>query len=177
GTPCDMDGLPLPRGTPPKLPETKLPDNWFPYSGQLEFKLTNFLYTQNQMPADHIDMLFDLWAVSLIEAGGQPKLLFKCHKDLYNMIDQTHLGDVKWQSFTIKYSGNLDELVPWMQAHFDIWFCCPLETVHNILSNPDFTSEVDYRPYCEYDSKSSKCCKEELREDFMSGDWAWDQAV
>ncbi|KAI6006144.1 hypothetical protein EDC04DRAFT_2871755 [Pisolithus marmoratus] len=58
-----------------------------------------------------------------------------------------------------------------MQAQFDVWFHCPLETVHNMLSNPDFTSEMDYRPYHEYDSKSGK----HHFQDFMSGDWAWDQ--
>ncbi|KAI6013024.1 hypothetical protein EDC04DRAFT_2870859 [Pisolithus marmoratus] len=134
--------------------------------------LANFLYTWNQMPTDHIDMLLDVWAASLGEAGGQWKLLFTCHKDLYSTIDRTCFHDVRWQSLSIKYNRNLDEPAPWMQAQFDVWFCCPLETVHNMLSNPDLASKMDYRPYCEYDSKSSKC----RFQHFMSGDWAWDQA-
>ncbi|KAI6009049.1 hypothetical protein EDC04DRAFT_2871423 [Pisolithus marmoratus] len=95
-----------------------------------------------------------------------------CHKDLYSTIDRTCLGDVKWQNFSIKYSQNLDKPAPWMRAQFDVWFRCPLETICNMLSNPDLTAQMDYRPYHEYDLKSGKCCFQ----DFMSGDWAWDQA-
>ncbi|KAI6026454.1 hypothetical protein BKA83DRAFT_4124138 [Pisolithus microcarpus] len=173
GIPCGINAQPLPRSTPPQPPEPKSPDDWFPYSSQLGFELADFLYTWNQMPADHIDMLLDMWAASLVEAGGQPKPLFTCHKDLYSTIDRTCLGDVKWQNFSIKYSHNLDEPAPWMQAQFDVWFCCPLETIRNMLSNPDLAAQMDYRPYREYDLKSGK----RHFQDFMSGDWAWDQAV
>ncbi|KAI6035917.1 hypothetical protein BKA83DRAFT_4476196 [Pisolithus microcarpus] len=137
GIPCGINAQPLPRSTPPQPPEPKSPDDWFPYSSQLGFELADFLYTQNQMPADHINTLLDMWAASLVEAGGQPKLLFTCHKDLYSTIDRTCLGDVKWQNFSIKYSHNLNEPAPWMQAQFDVWFRCPLETICNMLSNPD----------------------------------------
>ncbi|KAI5998886.1 hypothetical protein EDC04DRAFT_2872130 [Pisolithus marmoratus] len=164
GIPCGINAQPLPRGTPPQPPEPKSPDDWFPYSSQLGFELADFLYTWNQMPADHINTLLDLWAASLVEAGGQPQPLFMCHKDLYS--------DVKWQNFSIKYSQNLDKPAPWMRAQFDVWFRCPLETIHNMLSNPDLAAQMDYRPYREYDSKSGKRCFQ----DFMSGDWAWDQA-
>ncbi|KAI5989472.1 hypothetical protein EDC04DRAFT_2873162 [Pisolithus marmoratus] len=163
GIPCGINAQPLPRSTPPQPPEPKSLDDWFPYSSQLGFELADFLYTQNQMPTDHINTLLDLWAASLVEAGGQPQPLFTCHKDLYSTIDRTCLGD---------YSQNLDEPAPWMQAQFDIWFRCPLETICNMLSNPDLTAQMDYRPYREYDSKSGK----RRFQDFMSGDWAWDQA-
>ncbi|KAI6018216.1 hypothetical protein BKA83DRAFT_4058444 [Pisolithus microcarpus] len=172
GIPCGINAQPLPRSTPPQPPKPKSPDDWFPYSSQLGFELADFLYTRNQMPADHIDTLLDMWAASLVEAGGQPKPLFTCHKDLYSTIDRTCLGDVKWQNFSIKYSHNLDEPAPWMQAQFDVWFRCPLETIRNMLSNPDLAAQMDYRPYREYDSKSGK----RRFQDFMSGDWAWDQA-
>ncbi|KAI6009093.1 hypothetical protein EDC04DRAFT_2871413 [Pisolithus marmoratus] len=75
-----------------------------------------------------------------------------CHKDLYSTIDRTCLGDVKWQNFSIKYSQNLDKPAPWI--------------------NPDLTAQMDYRPYHEYDLKIGKC----HFQDFMSGDWVWDQA-
>ncbi|KIK76789.1 hypothetical protein PAXRUDRAFT_17940 [Paxillus rubicundulus Ve08.2h10] len=44
--------------------------------------------------------------------------------------------------------------------------------VENILSNPDFDGEVNYMPYRDFLEK------DETRryENFMSGDWAWDQA-
>ena len=47
------------------------------------------------------------------------------------------------------------------------------EVVHNMLANPTFADDMDYRPFCEYDVKTSTC----HWQDFMSGDWAWHQVV
>ena len=78
----------------------------------MEFELADFLYTQSQMPGTQIDILLDIWAVSLIEASGQP--LFSHpgsthtpdHQDVYQLIDSVELGDVKWDSFTVHYTGD-----------------------------------------------------------------------
>jgi hypothetical protein len=44
---------------------------------------------------------------------------------------------------------------------------------HNILANPDYKDEIDYVPFREYDTSDST----RRWKDFMSGDWAWQQAV
>jgi hypothetical protein len=41
-----------------------------------------------------------------------------------------------------------------------------------MLANPDFNNEMDFAPYQEFDIDD-----EQQFEDFMSGDWAWQQAV
>ena len=41
-----------------------------------------------------------------------------------------------------------------------------------MLSNPDFEGKIDYAPVQEYDSKGAH-----RFQNFMSGNWAWKQAV
>ena len=126
----------------------------------------------NQMSATHINILLDLWAVSLLEAGRCP--LFSDYKQMYNTIDSTQLGDVKWQSFTVKYTGDPGvDAVPWMHDNYNVWFQDPREVVCNMLANPGFVDAMNYQLFCEYDTKTSTW----WWQDFMSGDWAWWQAV
>jgi len=150
----------------------KSKDDWSPYGSRLEFELAYFLYTHNQMSASHINTLLDLWAASLIEVGRPA--LFSDHKQMYQTIDNTELGDVKWQSFVVKYTGDQGgDPAPWMNDHYDVWFRDPREVVRNMLANPNFADDMDYRPFREYDTKTST----RHWQDFMSGDWAWRQAV
>lgn len=173
GRPCDSLGKFLPVGAPPAPREQRAPNDWAPFHNRLQFELADFLYTRNQMPAKQIDTLLDIWAESLRDAGGRP--LFAAHNDLYTTIDSITLGDVKWQSFAVKYTSMPDdgEQVPWMEDTYDVWFRCPLRTIHNMLANPELKGKMDFRPYREYDAQSG----DRRFQDFMSGDWAWDQSV
>ncbi|KAI6137689.1 hypothetical protein BKA82DRAFT_4334648 [Pisolithus tinctorius] len=47
-----------------------------------------------------------------------------------------------------------------------------LDVICDMLSRPDFSKDMDYRPFREYESATDK----RQWEDFMSGDWAWTQA-
>lgn len=124
------------------------------------------------MSASDIDTLLNLWGAS--EASHGQSAPFQNHKDMYNTIDATPLGDVKWESFSLHYNGNQpDGYVPsWMNANYDVWFRDPCALVHNIISNPDFESGFDYVPYQEHDGDGS--CH---YHNFMSANWAWKQAV
>ncbi|KAH0834698.1 hypothetical protein J3R83DRAFT_10225 [Lanmaoa asiatica] len=174
GQPCDALGEFLPVGSPPASRERRPQDDWAPFHSRLQFKLADFLYTRNQMPAKQIDTLLDIWAESLCDVGGRP--LFATHNDLYNTIDAIPLGDVKWQGFAVKYTGtNMPDdngEAPWMEDAYDVWFCCPLQTIHNMLANPELKEKMDFRPYQEYDAQLG----DRRFQDFMSGDWAWDQS-
>lgn len=123
------------------------------------------------MSAGDIDILLGLWASSLAPHDTPPPFLD--HKELYKVIDRTKLGDVNWDSFSLHYNGERpDENVPtWMTAQYDIWFRSPRYLLHNLISNPDFKDEFDYVPYRSYRGNSRDYC------DFMSGNWAWKQAV
>src|SRR5258707_13727149 len=96
------------------------------------------------MSAGHIDKLLQLWAASL--ASENKDLPFDSHVDLYETIDATRLGDVRWESFRVMYSGNLPAggVLPWMKATYKSWDGDPCAIVKNCLSNRDFKNEFEY---------------------------------
>lgn len=103
GQPCNADGDFLPNGTRLEPRQPKPPDDWSPYSSRLEFELADFIYTRSQISAANLNTLLELWAASLVEAGGKP--MFGSYKEMYWMIDNTRVGDVKWQSFMSSILG------------------------------------------------------------------------
>jgi hypothetical protein len=157
---------------PPRHPHT---DHhlWAPFEDRVHFETAEFLFTRNQMPAAQIKTLLDLWSATLLKHDeGAP---FEDAKELYDTIDSIPLGDVAWETFNMKYNGERPQRgdVPdWMNAKFDVWFRDPRTLVHNLISNPDFDGEFDYAPFHEYDKAGNHRFS-----DFMSGDWAWKQAV
>ncbi|KAF8545768.1 hypothetical protein OG21DRAFT_1528267 [Imleria badia] len=146
---CDPHGNFLPPGAPSPA-HVNNNDNWFPYKNQLQFETAEFLYSKCQ--------------ISLYPHGAEPP--FQDHRHLHEVIDATIIGDVKWQSFSVSYTGEVPEVNPpdWMRQKYDVWFCDPRQVVHKILGNPSFASEMDLRPFAEQ------------YKDFMSGEWAWEQA-
>jgi hypothetical protein len=152
--PCNHNGYPITdlEGVPPPPPDTELdPNNWAPYENWMQFETAEFLFTQEQISGGNIDALLKLWAATLVVHDDAPP--FTSHKAMYETINSTNLGNVQWESFTIKYGGlQPDHDVPdWMMAENDIWFRDPLTLVHNMLSNPDFKDEFDYAPFQGYD--------------------------
>lgn len=127
------------------------------------------------MSAGHIDKLLKIWGQHAESTGDEAP--FQNHNDLYETIDSTPVGDVPWQSFNLKYSGprpNLEgeEDPAWMDDTQEVWFRDPRELVRNLLSNTDFNGEFDYMPLQEYDHEGNH-----RYQNFMSGNWAWRQAV
>jgi hypothetical protein len=174
GNICDKFGLDLPPGTPPTLRESNLkPNNWSPYSSRVEFEVADFLFRKAQMSGGNINALLSLWAASLAPYNAHPP--FRNHKHLYNTIDSTELGDIPWQSFSLTYTGarpQRGEVPSWMLSEYEVWFRDPRGLVHNLISNPDFKNEFDYTVFREYDADGNR-----RYQDFMSGKWAWKQAV
>ncbi|KAH7918451.1 hypothetical protein BV22DRAFT_1024559 [Leucogyrophana mollusca] len=173
GRPCDAQGNFLTPGTPPQPLTDKAPDDWAPYRNRTEFETAEFLFTRNQMPARQIDTLIDLWGATLLKHNDAPP--FADHRDLYKTIDSTTLGgDVTWESFALRYTGERpeDDVPPWMDETFYVWYRDPHKVVQNMLANPDYAQEIDYRPFREFTTDGST----RQYQDFMPGDWAWDQA-
>lgn len=123
------------------------------------------------MPARSIDALLELWTASLLKSENPPP--FTDHKELYETIDQTPLGDVRWRHFNMTYGGEKPNNAPsWMDDTHTVQFRDPRAVIHNMLANPDFKDEIDYGPLHEFDHQGNRRLK-----NFMGGDWAWRQAV
>lgn len=124
------------------------------------------------MSEPDINVILGLWAASLAPHDETPP--FHNAKHMHKNIDSIPLGDVVWEDFSISYNGpKPDGEVPsWMTAEYDVWFRDPRTLVHNLLSNPDFKDEFDYAPFQEHTADGVH-----LFQDFMSGNWAWNQAV
>jgi hypothetical protein len=172
GQPCTADGEFLPHGTPSTPMPLKAPDDWSPYCNRVKFEMAEFAFKKCHISAKNLDFLCDLMATTLTKHHDVPP--FTDHKDLHNVIDATQLGDVPWQSFSVQYTGERPEVVPpWMDDEFEVWYRDPRAMAHNILANPTFKDEIDYTPFREYDAVEDTC----HWKDFISGDWAWQQAV
>jgi hypothetical protein len=119
------------------------------------------------MSAGNIDTLLSLWM-----ASGEP--LFNKHEHLYNMIDSIPIGGVPWQKFAVSYTGlRPDDDTPlWMEQTYEVYFRDPRELFLKMLSNPMFADHFDYIPMQQFALNGSR-----RYENFMSGDWAWKQAV
>ena len=66
-----------------------------------------------------------------------------------------------------------DQPPSWMSQEYDVWFRDPRLMVHKILGNHSFAGKIDLRPFQEYTTDDQT----RQYKDFMSGNWAWDQAV
>ncbi|KAF7368210.1 hypothetical protein MVEN_00140700 [Mycena venus] len=100
-------------------------------------------------------------------------LPFADHKDLYATIDAIQQGDIPWESFSVKYAGQLPETGPvhiWMTETFEVWFRSPLAVFEKQLVNPDFKDEMNWAP--------KRIFKNGKRQfiDLFSGNWVWEQA-
>ena len=103
-------------------------------------------------------------------SGGEAT--FTTHKDLYQTIDVTKLGDAMWNHFNLNFQGEKDNPpLLWQTEEFTVWFRDPQTILHNLLSNPDFKNGFDYTPFQEHNKDNHQY------ENFMSGNWCWRQAV
>ncbi|KAL6298134.1 hypothetical protein BKA93DRAFT_754399 [Sparassis latifolia] len=168
GQPCDEHGNFLPKDPPPPPPQVPAPGDWYPYRNQTEFETAELLYTHDEMSARNINSLLQLWAATLVKHNDHPP--FEDTKDLYQRIDNTLLGEVRWQTFNMSYKGpKPDSDVPaWMEGGYDVWFRDPRLVAQNMLSNPDFDGEIDYSIMHQFECEAPHECR---LQNFMSGDW------
>ncbi|KAG1855607.1 hypothetical protein F4604DRAFT_1883237 [Suillus subluteus] len=171
GLKCDANGAFIDQDAPPPPHTDAPPTDWTPYDNRVEFETVECLFTRNQMSARQIDTLLNLWAATLIKHNDAPP--FANHRDMYATIDATPLGDTPWKSFTLCYNGAKPEqdVPPWMNGQYDVWYRDPLEMTRGILANCDFDGGIEYSPYHDYTTEDKQYWK-----NFMSGDWAWKQA-
>ncbi|KAF9238354.1 hypothetical protein BU15DRAFT_88408 [Melanogaster broomeanus] len=153
----------------------KSADDWGPYGDKLRFETAEFIFQNAEMSGGEVDRLCELWGRSLQSDSGGALPPFTDHKELYKTIDATQVGDVQWDSFSLKYDGerpSIGDVPPWMDIPYDFWFRPAYRLVERLLSNTDFDGEFDYVPHRDFAGENEARCYE----NFMSGDWAWTQA-
>ena len=83
--------------------------------------------------------------------------------------------DVAWQAFSVQYHGDIpngSEVPCWKKESYDTWSRNPLKIAEAQLGNEDFACEMDYSPKRVFSEAGRR-----QYSDFMSGNWAWQQAV
>jgi hypothetical protein len=146
-------------------------NDWTPYQNRTEFETARFIFCQAKMSTRNIDTLLDLWASTLLKHDDTPP--FANHADLFDTIDSTPLGDVPWQTFSLNFNGEVPDDAPsWMTSTYDIWFRDPHLVVRNMIDNPDYSNQFDSAPTRTFDNNGYR-----QYQDFMMGDWVWEEAV
>jgi len=170
--PCDIHGNFLNDDEPPPAPAAHDPTDWTPFDSQLQFETADFLFRHAKMSAGNIDQLLKLWEAGTVAFGGEPP--FVDHTDLYDTIDGIPVGGILWQDFAVTYTGLRPEtnVPPWMEQTYEVYFRDPRQLFVNMLDNSTFAEDFDYTPMQVFDINGSRRYKH-----FMSGDWAWNQAV
>jgi hypothetical protein len=121
------------------------------------------------MSAGHTNKL-----MALVAQFGDGESPFKNYSSLCSTIDASELGDVPWECSTFQYQGETsgDQVPEWMTTRYEIYYRDPREVIKNMIADTTFKHAFDYVPYQEFDEDGDR-----RYEDFMSGDWAFHQAV
>jgi hypothetical protein len=90
------------------------------------------------------------------------------------MIDAIPIDGIPWQLHTFTYKGQKpsNNAPKWMTGEYKIFYQDPHRIFTDMLENPEFAKDIDYAPLRQYDDNGVR-----QYENFMSGDWAWKQAV
>ncbi|KAG2107506.1 uncharacterized protein F5147DRAFT_774339 [Suillus discolor] len=145
GSPCDAVGnYLLSDGDPPILDLPAEDNPWAPFQSCGHFQLADFIFRRNQMPGKQIDELMQVLA-SFNEFNGKPP--FRSDTHVYDTIDAISLGDISWQSLSLKHAefetASPDDPL-WKRSEYEVWFRDPRELIQNQLANPDFVNDIDY---------------------------------
>lgn len=131
------------------------------------------MYRTSKLSKNKVNVLLDLLSAMAVQHGSvEPP--FANYDELLGKIDATTVGDVPWQCVQIQHRQEdvTDESPSWMRRTFDLHFRDPLRVLENQLANNQFHGKFDYAPYLDFNAAGCRVWK-----DFMSGNWAWKQAV
>ncbi|KAF4578381.1 hypothetical protein EYR36_000188 [Pleurotus pulmonarius] len=170
GTPCDLDGNPLPPGVPPIPKQAPKDNDWAPFAHRQQFEIADLVFRKVEMSAGSIDELFSIWGLPAHDPldALDCHVPFKDHNDMYDGIDSSTLGDAPWQCFQVSGDAGPDDPRQWKQKIYDVWYRDPDVVLQNMLDNPDFDGEFDYSPYVELDDQGQR-----RWHNFMSANFAW----
>jgi hypothetical protein len=146
--------------------------DWAPFRNRPSFETGKLLYEKMQTSEGDIDQLMSLWkAQCLLTGGGEAP--FEDTRDLYNQIDAITVGEANWTSFTIRYTGPVDEDSPsWMRDDYVVHTRDPRVIVANQVGSTDFSGKFDYVAFEEYTAPGQRRWS-----NLMLGHWAKKKSV
>jgi hypothetical protein len=117
GLPCDPQGNFLPEGTPHPPWNEQENDDYANFKDSAAFELADLLFQRDQMSGTDINDLLQIWAATLPQDQDPP---FTSKNDMYSAIDGFNLGGAPWNSFTVKYNGEIqeDDTTTWKHKSF-----------------------------------------------------------
>ncbi|KAH9918786.1 uncharacterized protein B0H18DRAFT_957786 [Fomitopsis serialis] len=170
GRPCNSEGHFLPPGAPPPEPEPI--NSYAPFENRPAFQFAELIFKKIQASQGNInDLLRSLAAYNVTQGGSDPP--FEDAAELYETIDAIPYGDAPWTTFTVQYSGPVDEESPsWKRTEYVVHCRNSRQVAHNMIGNEDFTGQFDTTPYQEYITPGKVSFS-----NTMSGQWAYRQAT
>ncbi|KAL1753654.1 hypothetical protein FB107DRAFT_217331 [Schizophyllum commune] len=179
GLPCDVNGRFLPPGStpppppPPPPPPASVTDDvaWHPFRARTEFDFADYHFVEQQTSVSEIRKALDHWTATLLPHGQRAP--WKDEKELYATIDAIQSGSSPWTCVKMRYTGERPSGVPprWMTQEYELYTRDSRTLLHQQLSSEQFKDSLTPTPYRQFDSAGNR-----VLSNFMSGDWAWDQA-
>lgn len=167
--PCDSCGNFIP---PNSDPEPQPQPSLFPFADEPSFRFAVSTFKKIQTSAGEVNDLLECWSDYNGLYDGPPPP-FKNVDDLYTSIDAIQHGDAPWESFSVRFNGEVTNESPsWKRQEYRIYCRNVCTVAHNMLSNTEFEKQFDYVPYEEYDTQG-----ERVYSNLMSGKWAYKKAV
>ena len=165
---------PIPEPTPIK-PLDETPDNpWVPFKDQLLFDWAHYHYVKLQSSECEINEGLNLWFASIIQNKSNGDVPWNSAEGLYDTIDSIQASDTPWKTYKFTYKGpKPDGVAPqWMEQEYELNMCDILAVVEQQLVTSEFDGKFDYTAYQEFGPNG-----EHVWSNFMSGHWAWKEAV
>lgn len=180
-----MNGNLLPPNTPPPPRPAPGNDDWTPFHTRQQFKIADLLFRKVEMSAANVDELFAILGLTAAcntddsqqsDEEGSTAAPFDSHKDMYDTVDASSLGDAPWNCLEVCYGDDVpDTAAPWKKKVYEVWYRDPDIVLRNLLDNPDFDGEFDYAPYVETVDLGSG--GKRRWSNFMSANFAWRHCV
>ncbi|TFK79473.1 hypothetical protein K466DRAFT_505488 [Polyporus arcularius HHB13444] len=176
GRPCDANGQAIPVNVPP--PPRDNSQSCDPFPNRVAFEFVEHLYEKAEESESDVAHLLEILKARDVLYGvdGIPSI-FHNSDQFYATLDAITLGQAKWKSVALRYTGVVDENSPaWMKKSYVVHFRDTLEAVKTTLASSDFDGHFHTAPFVETVTLPSG---EKTRRisDFMSAQWASRQAI
>ena len=170
--PCDVHGNFLPPHAPPPLRPDDI--DWHPFPDRPSFEFAEWSFEEAPLSKEALRRLFRILAAKHT-VDGLPDYdpIYKTQQDILDTIDAITYGEVSWRTLAIRYRGPLTADSPlWKRHVYLVHTRDALRVVENLVSSSELDGKFDYVPYEEFTGLNCRRVS-----DFMSGRWAFKQAV